>query len=214
MAEITVDIDTGSVAALPVPPTAADVQLIASDCRLIGWSFRDTTTPAPAQSESSVLSPGAGAAIVTLSGLRAGVYDVTWVVSLQGVPGAGDADNFQLKNGAAVVEGSINAGGAGTFPQGGARITVAANGTVTVIAVAAGTAGVTYLASVELTPTMVAATVVEIQDTGNILGEVSLGPGQSETDAISSEGIPCQGQIKVHMVSGNVTGVVYARLRR
>jgi len=211
---VDVDVDAGRVFAIPVPPTSTDAVVITSDCRLIGWSLRDTTTPAPAQAEGSVLSPGAGAAIVTLSGLKAGVYDVSWTVTLQGAPGAGDVDNFELKNGAAVVELSVNAGTAGSYPQVGGRITVAANGTVTINAVAAGTAGVTYVAAIELTPTQIAATVVEIQDSGNILGEISLGPGASETDTIRDDGIPCQGQIKVHLVSGSVTGVIYAYLTR
>ncbi len=214
MTDVTISVDWGEVQAIPVLPTAADVTVLQSDCRLVGWSLRDTTTPQPAQNEGQAISPGAGAAIVTVSGLRAGTYDVAWTVSLQGAAAAADADNFQLKNGAAVVEGSVNAGAAGAYPQTGARITVPANGTVTVNAIAAGTVGVTYLASLELTPTLVAATVVEIQDTGNILGEISLAPGQSETDVLDHFGVLCQGQIKVHVVSGSVTGVVYARLSR
>lgn len=214
MAELTIDLDTGEVMALPVPATSVDVTVIQSDCRLVGWSLRDASIPSPGDGEGSVVSPGAGAAIVTLAGLRAGTYDVIWQVALQGAAAAADANNFQLKNGAAVVEGSINAGAAGTYSQANARIAVTANGTVTVNAIAAGTAGVTYLAQIELVPVIVGATVVEIQDTGNILGELSLGPNQAETDALDHYGVLCQGQIRLHVISGSVTGVIFARLSR
>ena len=214
MSELTIEVGTGDVVALPVPPTSADQILLGSDCRLVGWSLRDTSVPTPGQNEGSVVSPAAGAAIVTVSGLRAGTYDVVWSVALQGAPGAGDADNFQIKNGATVVENAINAGAAGTYPQTPVRITVAANGTLTVNAIAAGTVGVTYLASVELIPTLVGTTVIEIQDTGNILGEVSLTPNEAKTSVLDHDGVVCQGQIKLHVVSGSVTGVVFARLSR
>jgi hypothetical protein len=214
MTDVTVELDTGEVMALPVLPTSVDVQVIASDCRLVGWSLRDTSTPAAQDGAAQVVAPGAGAAIVTLSGLRAGTYDVVWQVGLQGAAAAADANNFQLKNGVTVVENSDNAGAAGAYSQVGARITVPVNGTVTVNAIGAGTAGVTYLANVELTPSQVGATVVEIQDTGNILGEVSLPPGGSETDVLDHFGVLCQGRISVHVISGQVTGVVYARLYR
>jgi hypothetical protein len=214
MTEVIVEVETGGVKALPVPPTSADVQVIAGDARLVGWSLRDTSTPAAAEGAGAVVSPAIGAAIVTLAGLRAGTYDVSWSVGLQGAAAAIDADNFQLKNGVTVVENSDNAGAAGVYNQVGARITVPANGTVTINAIVAGTVGVTYIAQIDIVPTLVAATVVEIQDSGNILGESSLAPGASETHTLADSGILCQGQIKVHVVSGQVTGAVYARLMR
>jgi len=151
---------------------------------------------------------------VTVSGLRAGTYDVTWTVALQGAAAAADADNFQLKNGVTVVENSVNAGAAGAYSQTNARITVPANGAVTVNAIAIGTVGVTYLAEIELTPTLTGATVVEIQDGGNILGEISLLPGEAKTDVLDHFGVLCQNRINVHVISGQVTGAIYARLRR
>lgn len=214
MPEIDVTWDTGNVAALPVLPTSADVTLITSDCRLVGWSLRDTSTPVPAQAEGAVISPGAGVAIVNLAGLKAGVYDITWSVALQGAAAAADADNFKLIANNVTVENSVNAGAAGSYPQTGARVTIVAGNSVSINAIAAGTVGVTYLAQIEITPTPVAASVVEIQDSGNILGEISLPPGGSETHTMQHPGIPCQGQIKVHVISGAVTGVVYARLSR
>lgn len=214
MTNVTLELDTGEVAPLPVPVTTVDLSVITGDCRLVGWSLRDASAPASAQGAGQVVAPAAGAAIVTLSGLRAGTYDVAWSVGLQGAAVAADQDNFQLKNGATAVENTINAGAAGAYTQTGARITVPANGTVTINAIGAGTAGVTYLAEIELVPSQVGATVVEIQDSGNILGEVSLGPGGSETDVLDHFGMLCQGGIRVHVVQGQVTGVIYARLMR
>jgi hypothetical protein len=212
----TIDVEVGSgwIDAIPVPPTSTDLTVLTGESRIVGWSLRDTSTPSPAQAEGSTVAPAAGAAIVTLSGLRAGTYDVSWTVELLGAAAAADANNFEVKNGATVVETSLNAGAAGTYPQVGVRITVLASGSVSINAVGAGTAGVTYLAQIEMVPSQIGATVVEIQDSGNILGEVSLGPGGSETDTIADKGVPCQGQIKVHVVQGQVTGVIYAYLER
>jgi len=214
MSDVTIELDTGEVEPLPVLPTSTDITVITADCRLVGWSLRDTSTPAASQNSGLVVSPGAGAAIATVTGLKAGTYDVNWTTGLQGAAAAADANNFQLKNGVTVVENSINAGAAGAYTQTSARITVPANGTVTVNAIGAGTVGVTYLADLEVVPSLVGATVVEIQDSGNILGEVSLPPGGSETDVLDHFGVLCQGQIRVHVISGQVTGVVYARLSR
>jgi hypothetical protein len=214
MSDVTIEVETGGVMALPVSPTSVDVQIIASDCRLVGWSLRDTSSPIGAENSGQVVSPAAGAVIATVSGLKAGTYDVSWEVGLVGAAVAADADNFQIKNGVTVVENSVNTGAPGTYSQSGARITVPANGTVTVNAIAIGTAGVTYVADIELTPTAIAATIVEIQDSGNILGEVSLNPSESETHTLADMGVSCQGQIKLHVIQGSITGVIFARLSR
>lgn len=214
MTDVVVELDSGEVQALPIQPTSADIVVLAGKGRMVGWSLRDTTVPAAADAAAQVVAPAAGAAVVTVAGLKAGTYDVAWTVGLQGAAAAADANNFQLKNGATVIENSDNAGAAGAYTQVNARITVPANGTVTVNAIGAGTAGVTYLAQIELVPTLVAATVVEIQDGGNILGEVSLAPSEAKTSVLDHFGILCQNQIKVHVISGSVTGVVYARVVR
>lgn len=211
MTVIDVEIDTGSVKALPVSITVTDKTLLTGTAKLCGWSLRDASGDTTTQTEAAVISPGAGAAIVTLSGLAAGTYDITWVVALQGAAAAADANNFQLKNGAAVVEGSVNPGAAGVYPQNGARVNVAANGTITVNAIAAGTVGVTYLAQIEVAITLIPNAVAEIQDGGNILGEIAVPAGESTTEWFDRDGIDVQGQIKLHMISGTMTGVIYAK---
>src|SRR5260370_30021917 len=202
MTDITVELDTGEVMALPVQPTSVDVPVIQSDCRLVGWSLRDTSTPSFAEGEGSVLSPGAGAQPVTLAGLAAGTYDVTWQVSLQGAAAAADANNFQLKNGAAAVENSINAGAAGAYPQVGARITVAQGGTVTVVAIGAGTAGVTYLAQVELAPVAVPNASVEFRSGNYLLGESSIPSGEMDTQFLGGGGVNARAGILLHVNAG------------
>lgn len=204
----------GDVFPIPVPPTSADSTILTSDCRILGWSLRDATNDIAFQAEGSVVSPGANTTVVQLTSIPAGIYDVTWEVALQGAAAAADADNFQLKNGATLVEISINPGAAGTYPQVGARITVLAGGTVSIQSVAAGTVGVTYLAQIEIVPVARADSVVEIQDVGNILGEIAPLGNVSDTVYFGDLGVPCQGQIKLHVVSGAVTGVVYAKLQR
>lgn len=204
----------GDVFPIPVPPTAADVTLITSDCRLCGWSLRDATGDIGLQAEAQITSPGAGATIVSVTNVPAGTYDVNWVVSLQGAAAAADANNFQLKNAAVAVVNSINAGAAGAYPQNPARIQVAAGATVSVVAIGAGTVGVVYLAQIQLVPVLRANTVAEVQDVGNILGEVAPPANEDDTVYFGDYGIPCQGQIKLHIISGALTGVVYAKLQR
>lgn len=211
MTVIDVEIDTGSVKALPVPVTVTDKLLITGTAKLCGWSLRDASGDTTTQTEAAVVSPAAGAAIVSISGLAAGTYDITWIVALQGAAAAADANNFQLKNGAVVVEGAINPGAAGVYPQNGARIVVPANGTVSINAIAIGTVGVTYLAQIEIAITLIPNAVAEIQDGGNILGEVAMPAGESSTEWFDRDGIDVQGSIKLHVVSGTITGVLYAK---
>lgn len=204
----------GDVTVIPVPPSSSDQTLITGDCRLCGWSLRDSTGDIGLQAEGSAVAPAAGATIVQITNIPAGTYDVTWLVSLQGAAAAADTNNFQLKNGAAQVLVSVNAGAAGAYPQVGARIVVAAGGTVSVASIGAGTAGVTYLAQMELTPVQRANTVAEIQDTGNILAEFAPFGNESDTEYLGDYGIPCQGQVRLHVISGSVTGAVFVKLSR
>lgn len=204
----------GDVFPIPVPPTSADVTLITSDCRICGWSLRDATGDIAVEREGQVTSPGANAIITLIATLPNGTYDVTWSVALQGAAAAADADNFTLNANNAIVMGSINPGAAGTYPQVPARVTITTGVGISVNTIAVGTVGVTYLASFEATPVQRANTVVEIQDTGNILGEFAPFGNESDTEYFGEYGIPCQGQIKLHVISGVVTGVVYAKLQR
>ncbi|SRR5712691_5170392 len=214
MTEITVEVDTGREYPLSVPPTSTDLLLVGPPVHLTGWSLRDASGDVASSAEGQAVAPGAGAAIVTLSGLAAGTYDVTWTVALQGAAAAADANNFQLKNGAAAVVNSINAPAAGAYPQVGARIVVVQGGTVTVNAIGAGTAGVTYLAQVELAPVLVPNFTVEFRSGGNVIAESSAPAGEIDTQGFGGAGILARQGILLHPVSGIVAGTVYAKFRR
>lgn len=211
MTVIDVEVETGRVKALPVLATSADVTLLTGPGYLFGWSLRDSSGDTTQQAEGSAVAPAAGAAIVTIAGLSAGTYDVTWQVALQGAAAAGDANNFILKNGVTNVLGSINPGAAGTYPQNGARIVVPQGGSVSINAIGAGTAAVTYLAQVELAITLIPNAVCELLDGGNILGEIAMPAGESSTEWFDAPGVDLQNEIKLHVISGQVRGAVYAK---
>lgn len=100
-----------------------------------------------ATGSGAVTHPGAGA-VIALAFAAAGTYQVYWPVVLSGPAGAGDADNFGLYVGGVLAATSANAGAAGSYPQ-SSTVTVATGGQLlTVQAIAAGTAGVTYGAAV------------------------------------------------------------------
>lgn len=93
-------------------------------------------------------APGAGAAIVTLAIPTAGVYDVTVIAALPlGTPVAADLTNMQFRNNAVAVALVFTDAQQTPFK----RVTVSGAVNLTVNAVAAGTAGVTYLATISAT---------------------------------------------------------------
>ena len=113
---------------------------------------------APQQTSGSVTSPGAGATIASISAatLVPGVYNVQWAVELDGgAPAAADIDNFRIQGPGQFGQlTSINDGAIGRYPQTSFQGTIFQNpgSPVKVIAVAAGTVGVTYSAQFSLTP--------------------------------------------------------------
>lgn len=213
-AELDIVLSPGQVRGLPVPVTVADTDLLQGPCWLAGWSLRDATGDIPANVEGTVLSPGALATIATTASLPAGTYAIAWSVFLQGAPGAGDANNFQLRDSAGVVVGSVNPGVAGAYPQNPVEVTTTVAGAVFVQSIAAGTVGVTYGAEISVQPTLAPNTVVEIQDGNQVLGESCIPANGSDTEIMPGDGLHVSQRIHLHIVSGAVTGVVYARLAR
>ena len=213
---IILEVETGEdpIRPLPVPPTSVDVIPLLGPAFLFGWSLRDATGDLTAVNEGALLSPGAGATIVTITGLQAGTYQIEWTVELLGAAAAADANNFKLVSSAGLLLNSLNAGAAGSYPQPNVQAVVGAAGSVSVQAIGAGTVGVTYLAQLVLIPVLFGNTVVEIQDGNQPLGEVALGQGESDTTWFDDPGLTIRNEIKVHMVSGLVTGTIYARYQR
>lgn len=210
--EVSVPARAGYV--LPVPVTSVDQLLITGDAILRGWSLREASGDLAVIVEGSVTSPAANATIVTTAPLSAGTYDVSWEVELSGTLAVGDANNFQLMNGAAVVVNSVNGFVAGTYPQNPTRVTVVAGGTISVRANAIGTVGAVYSAQPSVTPDPLLGAAVELQDSNGAIGEIGIDFQESQTVWFSGDGIPVRGQILLHMLSGIVTGVVYATYNR
>lgn len=211
---LDITITAGAFRGLPVTPTAVDVTLLNGPAVLRGWSLRDITGEVPFENEGSVTSPAAGAVIASIAGVPAGTYNVNWTVELAGTIAAADSNNFELSSPAGVVLVSVNPAVAGDYPQPSIEVTSATAGTWTVKAVALGTVGAIYSASFSLEPTLNPATVVELQDGNQILGESAMYPNRSDHQILPLPGLHVAQQIKLHVVSGQVTGVVYAEFYR
>lgn len=214
MTDVLVEVDAGDVTALPVSPTSVDVTLLTGDCRIIGWSLRSTvngTVPGTEDgAEAAIVAATAGNvslphATDSLTGFAvelttAGTAAMTITVSnVVGGP-------FTYVVAVGVTSFVIN------FPTALLSTGVAPNVAWSATAAAVGEMNI-FGATAQGGGTGV-QTVVEIQDVGNILGEISLAPTQAETDQLRDAGVPCQGQIKLHVISGTVTGVVYAYVSR
>lgn len=136
---------------------------------LTGYADLASVTPVQAPNSheitASVTAPAAGGVIASLV-LPAGGWTLSWIIQLAGTPAAADANNFQLRQGAAVLLGSVNPGAVGgpwtqtpievQIPTGGATVSVNANG--------AGTAGAIYTAQLVAVPASVFQLQVQIPD--------------------------------------------------
>jgi hypothetical protein len=213
-AELDITITAGAFRGIPVPPTAVDVTLLNGPCVLRGWSLRDVTGEIPFENEGSVTSPAAGATIVQITGVPAGTYNVNWTVQLAGTVAAADANNFELSDTAGNVIQSVNAGAVGDYPQPSFEVTSAFAGIWAIKALAIGTVGAIYTASFSLEPTLNPATVIELQDGNQILGESAMYPNRSDHQTLPLPGLHVMNKILLHVVSGTVTGVVYAEYER
>lgn len=118
----------------------------------VGGLASGAAAGASVNANGGVASPGAGA-VITSAALPAGTYTVSWTVSLGGTLGGGDSNNFALKLGAATVQTSSNPAAAGSYPQVPVVIVVPAGGaTLSINAVAAGTAGSFYAGQFSAAP--------------------------------------------------------------
>lgn len=203
------DVTVGGTMPLTVPSTTGAITPISGAGRLTGWSLRDVTAAVATDAEANVVAPAAGATVVTLSGLAGGNYTLKWTVGLQGAAAAADADNFQILNGVTVLEGSINPGAAGNYVQPDIVVTVPASGSITVKAIGAGTAGVTYSASVSLIPTGIIDAIGEITSGGDVLGEISLAAGATSTEIFGDDGPMFNAGITLTVTSGALRGSIH-----
>lgn len=209
MADVEVTVTVGGVLPLTVPLTTTTVTPMPGSGILAGWSIREAVTDTLANASGNAVAPGAAATIVTTPALAAGIYVITWTVGLQGAAAAADANNFQLFNGAAAVEASVNPGAAGEYPQAQAVLTVTAGATVSIKAIGAGTAAVTYSADLNLTPDGVVETIVELISNGDVLGEIGLPDATADTRWFGTDGPIIQGGLTLNVISGACKGAVY-----
>lgn len=207
--DVDVTLQVGPAQAVNVLPTAVDVTPFQGSGTLLGWSLREASTEVPASVSGSVVAPGAGATIATTAALAAGTYNVKWTVELIGAAAAADQNNFELVNGAGVVLVSVNLGAAGDYPQPDTRIVVTAGAAVSVNAVGAGTAGVTYSADLTVLPDELVGMQVELQAGNMPLGEPAADLQESDTKWFGPQGIAIEQFVRVHVVSGTVTGCLY-----
>lgn len=210
-AEIDVTVVSDPVRGIPVPLTAVDVTPIQGPCILSGWSLREAAGELALSAEGSVTSPGATATIAATASAPAGTYTINWSVSLAGTVAAGDANNFSLVDATGTVVASLNAGAVGNYPQPAVNVTTTAVGTFSVHATLAGTVGAIYGAEIDAAPALGIAAVVELQDSGQPLAEIALDAQASATETLPDIGLHVSGQVKVHVIQGAVTGVLYAR---
>lgn len=210
MGELSLEVTLGGLRPIPVLPTAVDVIPLSAPCILMGWSFRDASGDVTQDTEGSIVAPAASATIATLTVTNAGTYNLAWTVELIGPAAAADQNNFQLFNGATLLATSVNLPAAGEYPQVTVTETLAAGAVITVKALGAGTAGVTYGASFAITPEQGGNGVVEVQDAGMPIGESSVQQDGVDSQWFGPQGIHCMGEIKVHVVQGVITGAVYA----
>lgn len=188
---------------------AAGTVLANGPKRLLGWSLVSGAA-VTAENEGRVVAPAAGATITSVTGLVAGDYLVSWTVQLDGAAAAADENNFQLMNGAALVDKSVNPPTAGEFPQLSAIVTVAAGGTISVQAIGIGTAAVGYTA--QLTAALLAGGAIgQVLDGGQVVGVVSTGQDQTDVQWMGDEGIEVLTSVAVLATAGKLSGCLYVR---
>lgn len=177
--------------------------------RLMGWSMVSGAA-VTAEGQGRVVAPAAGAIIAQVTGLAAGDYLVTWSVELDGAAAAAELNNFSLNNGAAAVLVSDNPAAAGTYPQPGVVVTVAAAGTVSVKAVGAGTAAIGYSAQVAVA-LLAGGAIGQVLDGGQVVGVVSTGQDQTDVQWMGDDGVYVGTSIAVSASAGKLSGCLYVK---
>lgn len=213
-ADLSIDVTVGQVRGIPVPVTSADQVLLTGPGRLYGWSLREASGDISQAVEGSAAAPAAGATIATLTVAQAGIYTVAWSVELAGAVAAADANNFGLYQNGILRLQSLNPAVVGAYPQPGIQLTVAAGDVIAIKAIGAATAGTTYSASESVIPANTVNAVVELQDGGQPLAEIGIPVGGTENRWMGPVGVNISNQVKLHLVSGTVVGVVYAGFER
>jgi hypothetical protein len=213
MPELDIEVTSGRIRPLIIAPTAVDVAIIAGKCELVGWSLRDASGDGPFTAEGTVTSPSALQNIALSAFLPAGKYAINWTVELAGTVAAADANNFQLISTGFPAFVSLNPGVAGVYPQPVAEVTLTAPHQVAIQAIAAGTVGAVYSASMSGDLDQVPIAVCEFRDAANPLAEVAIPANGSASHDIGPFGLAVRGGINLHVISGVIAGTVHVRYR-
>lgn len=215
---MTVDLDNGlpapgSRGVYPLTVTQAQAsagsELASGPKRLLGWSILSGAFSTQ-ENAGQVTSPAAGATIVSVTGLPAGDYSVSWTVELAGTLGAADANNFQLLNGASVIFASDNQAVAGIYSQPGVVITAPANGTVSIQAIALATVGAVYRAQLVLS-LLAGGAIGNVLDGAQVVGVISTGQDGVDVQWMGDDGIYIGTQVAIQATIGKLSGCVYVR---
>lgn len=211
MSELDVDISFGAVNVFNVLDTTVSELIVSGVACLCGWSLRTTSVQSSQEVEGAVVSPGAGAAIATLA-LPQGEWSISWQVELSGTLAAGDINNLQLKQAAVVLLNSVNGNVVGQpYPQSPVTVSIPLGGAnVTVNAIAAGTVGSNYAATIVASPVSAVA-IAEITSNGSPVGEISLPVGAANSQSFGHNGIRVPNDITISILSGSFRGAVYWR---
>lgn len=207
--DVEIEVGGSETYTLPLASLSANQTLITGPAYYRGYSLRDTGAPAPVQASGQVVAPAAGATIAATGNLQAGTYQVGWTIGLQGAAAAADANNFVLTDSVGNVLVSVNPGAAGEFVQQNVEVTIAANTPISVKAVGAGTAAVTYSAELEVSSTGEIETIIELQDGTKQLAEISFRNERTRELNIGRPGILIETALNINVISGSVTGGIW-----
>jgi hypothetical protein len=196
---------------ITVPVTAAGqtAQLTVESCRLTGWSLAPKDV-AGFSNTGAAVAPIANQSLFSIVAVPAGLYTASWTVTLVGPAAAADQNNFALFVGGLQVAVSDNPGAAGQYPQPPIQIVVPAGGAIiSVRSVGAGTATVTYDATLALGGGPPAECV--ILDGGQIVGVSSMAAGAVNTQSLPAEGVYVGSGLAVQVNAGTISGCLYVR---
>ena len=118
-----------------------------------GTSSAQSAGPGTSVTGTTSATPGAGTTVATgAAATAAGTSLLSWTVTLATAAAAGDANNFGLYAGSALLATSVNAGVIGTYPQAAVTTYLGAAATVAVKNIGAGSTGAVYTAALTVTP--------------------------------------------------------------
>lgn len=211
--EVEVEFDFGRVRAIPVPATSADVTVIKGRAKLCGWSLYEASTNGqagtPVTATVAIVAAAAGSVSLPLAKDSITGFDVTMAAPAAGVTGVVTLTNvvggpvvYQFSAGPS-RENSLQVRFPQPLPSSGGAVNVAISAIV-----GGGAVDITVYGVAPAT-----GAYAQINDGGQILGESAMAPGLSDSQYLGDHGIDIMNEIVLHVISGTIEGVIYARYR-